>query len=229
MMNDISLVIPAKNEPNALPIVLNELKKKKLKFKIIIVLDKKDSQTFNAIKNFNTKIIFQTKKGYGNAIIEGINAVKTKYLCIFYADGSTDPRFITPMLNKMKKKNCDAIFGSRYEKNAYTYDDDIITRIGNFFFTFLGNFLMKFKISDILFTYVIAKTKLFKDFQFKSNDYCLCLEIPFKLKINKRKYSTYPCIERKRFADKKKVKAFSDGLKILIYFIKNYLNFINRK
>jgi len=229
MMDDISLVIPAKNEANALPIVLNELKKKKLKFNIIVVLDKKDIQTFNAIKNFNTKIIFQTKKGYGNAIIEGINAVKTKYLCIFYADGSTDPRFITPMLNKMKKKKYDAIFGSRYEKNAYTYDDNIITKTGNFFFTFLGNFLMKFKISDILFTYVIAKTKLFKDFKFQSNDYCLCLEIPFKLKINKCKYSTYPCIERKRFADKKKVKAFSDGLKILIYFFKNYLNFINRK
>ena len=31
MMNDISLVIPAKNEANALPIVLNELKKKKIK------------------------------------------------------------------------------------------------------------------------------------------------------------------------------------------------------
>ena len=30
-------------------------------------------------------------------------------------------------------------------------------------------------------------------------------------------------------SDKKKVKAFNDGLKILIYFFKKYLNFINKK
>ena len=55
------------------------------------------------------------------------------------------------------------------------------------------------------------------------------MEIPFKIKTKNYSYSTFPCIERKRFADKKKVKAFPDGLKILIYFIRNYLNFINRK
>ena len=55
------------------------------------------------------------------------------------------------------------------------------------------------------------------------NDYCLCVEIPFKTKILKFKYSTIPCVERKRVADKKKVKAFSDGLKILIYMIRKIL------
>ena len=46
--------------------------------------------------------------------------------------------------------------------------------------------------------------------------------------FKKLKYSTIPCIERKRFADKKKVKAFGDGLKILIYFFSKYLDLINR-
>ena len=96
-------------------------------------------------------------------------------------------------------------------------------------FTFLGNFLMKFKISDILFTYIVAKTDCLKKLNLKSNDYCLCVEIPFQLKEKNYKYSTYPCVERERFADVKKVKAFSDGLKILNYFLKRYLNFINRK
>ena len=29
-MNEITLIIPAKDEPNALPLVLNEIKKKKI-------------------------------------------------------------------------------------------------------------------------------------------------------------------------------------------------------
>ena len=37
------------------------------------------------------EIIFQKGKGYGNALIEGINLINTEYLCIFNADGSFNP------------------------------------------------------------------------------------------------------------------------------------------
>ena len=228
-MRRISLIIPAKKEPNALPIVLEEIKKNNYDFNIIVILDKNDIETFNSIKNLDCQIIWQSRKGYGNAIVEGINHCQTKYLCIFYADGSTDPKFILPMLKKLEENKYDFIFGSRYEKNAYSYDDNIITKIGNFFFTFLGNFFMKLKLTDILFTYILAKTEEIKSLQLSSDDYCLCIEIPFKIKFNKFRYSTFPCVERKRFADKKKVKAFGDGFKILKYLLKKYLNSINRK
>ncbi len=228
-MENVTLIIPAKEEPNALPIVLNEIKKKKYSFKILIIIHENDTLTFNSIKNYDCEIIFQTQKGYGNAIIEGINHSKTKYSCIFYADGSTDPIYVEKMLKKLETNNLDLVFGSRYEKNAHSFDDDIITRIGNYSFTFLGNFFMRLKISDILFTYIFAKTDCLKKMLLKSNDYCLCIEIPFKAKVLKYHYSTIPCIERKRFADKKKVKAFTDGLRILKYFFLKYLEMINSK
>jgi glycosyltransferase involved in cell wall biosynthesis len=227
-MNQITLIIPAKDESNSLPIVLDEIKKMKLPVNILIIMGKDDTPTFTSIKDYECEVLFQTKKGYGNAIVEGINHVHTKYCCIFYADGSTDPIYIKPMLEKLKNQNLDLIFGSRYEKNAHSYDDDFITRVGNYGFTFLGNFLMKLKISDLLFTYIFAKTNSLKNMNLYSDDYCLCVEIPFKAKQARLKYSTVPCIERKRFADKKKVKAFKDGLKILIFFFSKYLNFINR-
>ena len=228
-MNEITLVIPAKNEPNALPLVLSEIKELNLPVDILVVMRKDDIDTFNATKKYDCKVLFQSKRGYGNAIVEGINYVKTKYSCIFYADGSTDPVYIKLMFEKLNNHKLDLVFGSRYEKNAFSYDDDFITKIGNYGFTFLGNFLMKLKISDLLFTYIFARTKCFKDMNLSSDDYCLCIEIPYKSKILNFSYSTFPCIERKRFADKKKVKAFSDGLKILIYFFQKYLKIINRK
>ena len=228
-MKDITLIIPAKEEPNALPIVLDEIRNKKLSFEILIVIHSSDTTTYDSIKNYDCEVLFQTQKGYGNAIIEGINHSKTKYSCIFYADGSTDPKYILPMLDKLKIQNLDLVFGSRYEKNAHSFDDDMTTRIGNYGFTFLGNFFMKLNISDLLFTYIFAKTECLKNMKLDSNDYCLCIEIPYKAKLSRLKYSTFPCIERKRFADKKKVKAFSDGFKILKYFFSKYLNIINSK
>ena len=218
-MKNITLVIPAKNEPNALPLVLSEIKNMNIPVKILVIMDKADIKTFESTKGYDCDVIFQSRKGYGNAIIEGISSVKTEYSCIYYADGSTDPSYIKVMYDKLVSKNLDLIFASRYEKNAYSYDDDFITKIGNYGFTLLGNIFFKFKISDILFTYIFAKTSHLQNMKLVSDDYCLCIEIPFKAKLNKFNYSTIPCIERKRFADKKKVKAFSDGLKILMYLI----------
>ena len=219
-MNELTLVIPAKEEAESLPLVLNEIKN--LNVRVIVVLAEDDLKTINAIKNYNCEILYQTQRGYGNAIIEGIKKVKTKYLAIFYADGSTDPKYLNPMLEKITNENKQIIFGSRYEKNAKSLDDDLITRFGNYWFTFLGNLFFSLKITDLLFTYIVAEKKIFEQMNLKSNDYCLCVEIPIKSKKMNFSYSTYPCIERKRLAGKKKVKAFKDGLEILLSMIKSF-------
>ena len=91
-MKELTLVIPAKEEEDSLPLVLNEIKN--LELNIIVVLAEDDLKTINVLKNFDCEVLYQSKRGYGNAIIEGIKKVQTKYIAIFYADGSTDPKFI---------------------------------------------------------------------------------------------------------------------------------------
>jgi glycosyltransferase involved in cell wall biosynthesis len=110
-MKNLTLIIPAKNESASLPKVLNEVKD--YECNIIVILESLDIGTINAIKNLNCKIIHQTGKGYGNALIEGMNNVETEYLCIFNADGSFDPKYLNQMLNACKN-NLDFIFASRY-------------------------------------------------------------------------------------------------------------------
>ena len=41
------------------------------------------------------------------------------------------------MYTKAKYENHDIVFGSRYEKNAGSEDDTIITLVGNYFFSFI--------------------------------------------------------------------------------------------
>ena len=97
-MSDLTLVIPAKNERQSLPHVLEELKI--YDYKKIIVLEQNDVETIEAIKNFDCEILFQINKGYGDALIYGVNNVKTKYFCIFNADGSFNPIEIEDMIKK---------------------------------------------------------------------------------------------------------------------------------
>ena len=221
-MHDLTLIIPAKKEVESLPVFLKEIES--YKCKKLVVLQKEDLETKVAIRNIkNIKIIEQMNNGFGNALIEGINSVRTKYCCIINADGAINPKY----LDKMKKlcKNKDFVFATRYQKpGGGSDDDDSITFIGNYFFTIVSNFLFNLKISDILFTYILGKTSSFKNLKLKNFDFRICVEIPIKAKLQNMNYTCLPSYERSRIGGKKKVNVLKDGFligtEILKYFLK---------
>ena len=217
-MNNLTLVIPAKKEKESLPKVLDELKDYKLLK--IIVLEPSDRETIDSIKDKDCKIIYQTEKGYGDAILLGIQNVSTKYFCIFNADGSFNPIELEGMYKKFESENADIVFASRYEKNCGSEDDTLVTSVGNFFFTKLGKLLFRLSITDILYTYVMGKTSEIKNLNLKKKDFCLCVELPIKCKMANFKIVTSKSYERSRISGKKKVNPLKDGSYILIEMIK---------
>ena len=221
-MEDLTLVIPAKNEPESLPYVLMELEKLKLNF--IIVLEKTDYITINAIEKYKPNMIFQANKGYGDAILLGVKNVKTKYFSIFNADGSFDPYELNEMYNQIKAKSLDIIFASRYLKNASSEDDTIITFSGNKIFSLIGKIFFNLPISDILYTFVIGDTQKILSLNLKQKDFTLCVELPIKAKKNSLKISDIPSNEKSRIGGIKKVNEIKDGFLILIHMIKLFFN-----
>ena len=110
-MKNLTLLIHAKKEKESLPQVLNELKN--FNYQKLIIVQQDDMETINSVKEFNPEILFQKNKGYGDALIDGINKCDTEYFCIFNADGSFDPKEIPNMLEKLKSENLDFVFCSR--------------------------------------------------------------------------------------------------------------------
>lgn len=215
MKNDLTLLIPAKFESESLPIFLDELKD--YNYKKLVVLDRTDISTITSIEKFNdVEILHQKKNGYGNALIEGINHIETRLFCIINADGSMNPDELKGMLNEINHENKDIVFGSRYMNNAGSDDDDLITSVGNYIFTMIGRLFFGLKISDILYTYILGKTKLIQDLKLQSGDFQFCIELPIKVKRKKLNYISYPSHERSRIGGKKKVNPFIDGFKILM-------------
>ena len=221
-MIDLSLIIPAKNESESLPLVLKEIEDYNFQKKIILHRD--DKKTIEAIKMNSDEIIYQNNKGYGDALISGIDNIKSKYFCIFNADGSFDPSEIKKMIKKLENENLDIIFASRYEKNSGSEDDTILTFIGNKIFTLIGKIFFNLKISDILYTFVLGKTQEYKKLGITSKDFTFCVELPIKAKRNNLKIGTINSYERKRIAGLKKVNEFKDGLKILLFLVKIFFN-----
>ena len=222
-MSNLTLLIPAKYEAECLPYFLKELQR--YNYKKIVILDQNDSKTVEATKLFkDVEILYQKNNGYGNALIEGINHTVTEFFSIINTDGSMNPIELEKMLNEIEKNNNDIVFGSRYMKNAGSEDDDLVTKIGNFVFSLIGKVLFRLQISDILYTYVVAKTQLVKDLKLQSGDFKFCVELPIKVHRKKYNYISYPCFERKRIAGKKKVSPLIDGFKILMGMVYLFFN-----
>ena len=222
-MNDLTLIIPAKREAESLPIFLKEIEN--YECKKLIVLQKEDIETKKSIENIkNIEIHEQNNNGYGNALIEGINSVKTEYCCIINADGSMDPKYLKQM--KETCKDLDFVFGSRYQKpGGGSEDDDFVTSIGNYVFTLSGNILFNLKITDILYTYILGKKSSFKNLNLSNFDFRICVEIPIKAKFKNMNYKCLSSYERERIGGKKKVNALKDGLLILSEIVKYFLRF----
>ena len=221
-MNNLTIVIPAKYESESLPVVLDQFIDKS--YEVCVVLEKSDTETINSIREKNCRIVYQSKKGFGNALIEGIISSQTEYFCIFNADGSMEINEIDIMLEKISNSDCDIIFASRYEKNSKSDDDTIVTWIGNKIFTLIGKIFFSLNITDILYTFVLGKTKEVKELNLNQNDFRFCVELPIKAKKKGLNLCTITAHEKKRIAGKKKVNAFRDGLLILSHMLFLFFN-----
>jgi len=217
-LRKLTLLIPAKYEKESLPVVLKSIED--FNCKKLIVMSSDDFETINSIKEYQCDVLLQKKSGYGNAIIEGINHIKTEYLCIFNADGSFDHNDIEKMFSSVLNKNLDFIFASRYSGNkSGSEDDSLITLVGNKIFSFLGNFLFRLNLKDILYTYVLGKTSSFKLCNLNCGDFRICVEFPINIKQLHFTYNSLSSFERKRLFGKKKVNEIKDGFLILYYMI----------
>ena len=217
-MDDLTLIIPAKNEAESLPNVLEELKK--YNYKINIILHESDIETIQSIKNYDVKMIYQKNLGYGDALIEGINRCNTEYFCIFNADGSFDPSELKKMHDTIRNKNLDFLFASRYQINSGSDDDTIVTKIGNFIFTLIGNIFFRLEITDILYTFTMGRADKARKLNLSQKNFTFCVELPIKAKKSNMQISSISSYERKRIAGLKKVNAFKDGLLIFIHMVK---------
>ena len=221
-MKNLTLLIPAKNEAESLPEVLKELEV--FGYSTVIILHQSDLKTIEAISHLNVKIVFQKNFGYGDALITGINEINTELFCIFNADGSFKPGEIKDMMIKLETNNLDFVFGSRYNKNAKSDDDTIITLVGNYIFSTIGKIFFKLNINDILYTFVLGKTNKARELNLNSKDFGFCVELPIKANKKLMKLSTITSHERPRIAGKKKVNAFKDGFLILLKMIRLFFS-----
>ena len=121
---ELTILIPALNEEKTIDIVIKKAKKwlnkNQIKGEILISNNNSKDRTKQISLSNKVRVIDVDKKGYGNAVIEGIGKSKGKYIIMGDADDSYNFLEIDDLYKELKKET-DIVIGNRYyniEKGA---------------------------------------------------------------------------------------------------------------
>lgn len=217
-MTKVSVIIPTLNEAGSIKEVLNGISKNKVD-EVLIIDGHSIDGTADLAKKLGCPVFLQEKKGFGEAIAEGVKRAKGDVLIFITADNSQNPGDIPALLEKIAE-GYDMVMASRYLPGAGSDDDTALHYIGNKIFTFLCNKLYGSNFSDCLYFFMAIRRKVFDSIKLNSSGFEYCMELPIKVHKAGFKIIQIPSFERKRSGGMAKVNAVRHGFHILMKLLK---------
>jgi len=163
-MNDLTIVIPAYNEEQALSTFLPELVNfcGKSGCKLIIVNDGSRDGTKELLNQFAdpaffTPIHHKVNRGYGGAIKSGFKATKTPFVITIDADGQHRIEDVAAIYDALKKNDADMVIGNRKQ-----HKESLYRKTGKAIIRFIAGLLMHIPIYDLNSGMKICRTDLAK-------------------------------------------------------------------
>jgi glycosyltransferase involved in cell wall biosynthesis len=165
------------NEYAALPTVCQNLKTginiHGSKYEILFV----DGNSVDGTKEFLLKEGFwvhsQTKSGMRQAINEGVKLLLDKNVdSITFAqpDGNCDLAMINQIIEPFENSGFELIIGSRYIPPAKSYDDDLISKFGNWYFSKIITFTSGHRYFDAMVGYRTFSSSLVEKMGLLTNE-----------------------------------------------------------
>ena len=168
----LSLIIPAYNEEKRIAKTLRDfsgyMNKRKLDYEIIVVMDGCTDGTPDIVGGFakkNRRIklsISNIRRGKGGALLRGFGIAKGDYVAYTDADGSTPPKEIISLLDRMG--DFDGAIGSRWMQESYVAQKQtLMRRIASRGFNVLVRLAFGLNYKDTQCPAKVFKRKVVKD------------------------------------------------------------------
>ncbi len=217
----ISIILPCRNEEQALSYCLRQIKEVINKQKLsaeIIVSDSSTDRSPEIAKKEGVILIKHDKEGYGRAYLEAFKYAKGKYIFMADADGTYDFNEIPNFLNYLKE-GYDLVIGNRFagkiEKKAMPFSHRYI---GNPALSFILRLFFGAKIKDSHSGMRAIKKDSLKKINLQTAGMEFASEMIVKSVKNKLKIKEVPVNYFKR-KGQSKLKPFSDAWKHIRFML----------
>lgn len=146
-MRDLSIIIPALNEPTA-PGVVRELYRVFGRDTEIIVVNKSSRKIENELRGTGAKVVEQFPLSYESALMQGFRIARGRMLATLDADGTYDPKDLKRAVDEIRKGRYGFVSAARVIGRSKAMTHTI--RFGNSFLTKMFNILYRQKMLDVL-------------------------------------------------------------------------------
>lgn len=226
----VTLLVLTLNEIEGMKVIMPRIKEEW--YDQLIILD--GGSTDGTIEYARKKGYFvyvQKKPGFRHAYTEVLPYIEGNVVLTFSPDGNSIPELIPELIEKMRE-GYDMVIASRYLNGAKSYDDDILTGFGNWFFTKTINVLHGGHYTDVMVIFRAYKTKVIYDLELDKDEGYLTAERLFRTKISwepllsvraakrKLKIAEIPGDEPPRIGGERKLKLLKWGAAYYFQFIR---------
>tara|TARA_Y100000996_G_scaffold415533_2_gene410897 strand:- start:1503 stop:2165 length:663 start_codon:yes stop_codon:yes gene_type:complete len=215
----VALIILTLNEIDGVKEILPKIKKEWVD-EILVVDGGSTDGTIEYVKKIGFKIIIQSKKGHGAAIIEGVRNTKSDKILIFGPDGNHKLEEIKQLIEK-SEEGFEQVVISRFGHNSINNNPNSEV-FGNKLFASLVNIFFKSNLTDVLNESRIITRDAFNELKFDA----LQLDSTFQMTIRsikkKQKYFEITGSDNARIGGKRKMRPFHTGCLLIKRLVKEF-------
>ena len=221
----ISLVIPCFNEEKGIKVILKETPS--FIDEIIVIDNNSTDNTSNISKKFGARVIFEKKKGYGQAYLTGFKSMNGDIIATMDGDNSYSIKEISKLISFLTDNKIDFVSGSRFplkKKDSMMFLNKLGNRVLTFFF-----FILTFeKIKDSQSGMWVFKRDVLPRMKLKSKGMAFSEEIKMEAVVNRGiKFNEVPISYSERMGCVK-LNKWRDGLVNLFFLFKKRIElFLN--
>ena len=215
-MENLSIIIPAKNEELSIGELIRKLRKKFDQAQIIVVNDGSTDNTRNEAESAGATVIdHKYSIGNGAAIKSGARAARGEIFLFMDGDGQHDPEDI-PNLLKRYAEGYDMVVGNRDSKSQASFGRLAANRI----YKSLASWVVGHRIRDLTSGFRVVNAEKFKEFLYLLPN-GFSYPTTSTMAFFKAGYSVYyEAINAHKREGDSHIRIFRDGVKFLLIIFK---------
>ena len=216
-MKSITVLLPAFNEEKAIGRVIQDIKALKLGYEILVVNNKSTNGTKAEAIALGAKVLYEGKKGKGNAVRVGFKHIKTPFVVMIDSD-FTYPAKHLPEIIRSLDNGADVVIGYRNKRAKGSISHMNI--IGNWGLSMLASILYGVYVRDVCSGMWGFKRDALSSYKLTSNGFTLEADLFVNTIKGKHKLVQIPIEYRARLDGSVAKLGIKDGFKIGWFLIK---------